>query len=113
MSCAVPVERRGRGVEKVARECYKHGCPKPQYSVNPGEAGDIMVKEEAAPDAIVAGLTKSDGAANGDETIKLNPGISLVRLTALIGKSRATVARGGGTGDGYNIVAARKRADTP
>lgn len=102
------IETWGRGVEKVVRECRKHGCPKPQYSVNPGEPGDIMVKVEAAPDAIVAGLAKSDGAVNGDETInetisetinetiKLNPGISLVRLTALIGKSRATVARGVG-----------------
>ena len=102
------IETWGRGVEKVVRECRKHGCPKPLYSVNPGEPGDIMVKVEAAPDAIVAGLAKSDGAVNGDETInetisetinetiKLNPGISLVRLTALIGKSRATVARGVG-----------------
>lgn len=60
-----------------------------------------MVKVDATPDAIVKGKAKSDGSINGDETIsetiRLNPGISFVRLAALIGKSRATVARGVGT----------------
>ena len=95
---------RGRGIEKVVRKCRKYGSPKSQHSFNLVEPGDIMVKVEAAPDAIVAEQAKSDGADNGDETInetisetiKLNPGISLVRLTALIGESRATVARGVG-----------------
>ena len=59
------IETWGRGVEKVVRECRKHGCPNPQYSVNSGDPGDIMVRVGAAPDAIVADQAKSDGPING------------------------------------------------
>ena len=104
------IETWGRGVDKVVWECRKHGCPKPQYTVNPGEPGDIMVRVDAAPDAIVESSENKRETISGlinetinetigetiNETIKSNPGISLVRLTALIGKSRATVARGVG-----------------
>ena len=59
------IETWGRGVDKVVRECRKHGCPKPQYTVNPGEPGDIMVRVDAASDAIVTDRAKSDGPISG------------------------------------------------
>ena len=59
------IETWGRGVEKVVRECRKHGCPKPQYSVNPGEPGDIMVRVDAASDAIVEFSENKCGPISG------------------------------------------------
>jgi len=53
------IETWGRGVRKVCDECAKHGCPKPEYEVSPGEPGDIMVKVNAAPDAIVEAQVKA------------------------------------------------------
>ena len=66
------IETWGRGVEKVVRECRKHGCPNPQYSVNPGEPGDIMVRVDAAPDAVVESSANNGGPINGpiNEAIK-------------------------------------------
>ena len=101
------IETWGRGVDKVVRECRKHGCPKPQYSVNPGEPGDIMVRVDAAPDAIVTDRAKSDGTISGpindaindaiseaiNEAIKRTPGINKPKLVKLLGKSKATVER--------------------
>ena len=93
------IETWGRGVDKVVRECRKHGCPKPQYTVNPGEPGDIMVMVDAASDAIVTERTKSDGPINDaindaiKEAIKRSPGINKPKLVKLLGKSRATVER--------------------
>ena len=59
------IETWGRGVEKVVRECRKHGCPKPQYFVNSGDPGDIMVKVLAASDAMVEASTTHDGPISG------------------------------------------------
>ncbi len=59
------IETWGRGVDKVVRECRKHGCPKPQYTVNPGEPGDIMVRVDAAPDAIVESSENKCEAISG------------------------------------------------
>lgn len=80
------IETWGRGVEKVVRECRKHGCPQPQYSVNPGEPGDIMMRVDAAPDAIVTDRTEFDGSITEvindaiSEAIKRLPGINKPRL---------------------------------
>lgn len=93
------IETWGRGVDKVVWECRKHGCPKPQYSVNPGEPGDIMVRVDAAPDAIVADRAESDGPITEaiskaiNEAIKRSPGINKPKLAKLLGKSKATVER--------------------
>ena len=105
------IETWGRGVEKVVRDCRKHGCPKPQYSVNPGEPGDIMVRVDAAPDAIVESSENKCEAISGpisgpindaindaiseaiNEAIKRTPGINKPKLVKLLGKSKATVER--------------------
>lgn len=34
-------------------ECKKHGCPPPVYEIIMGESGDILVRIDSAPDAIV------------------------------------------------------------
>ena len=47
------IETWGRGVDKVFEECAKHGCPPPVYEVCNGDPGDIQVRIDAAPDAIV------------------------------------------------------------
>lgn len=83
------IETWGRGVEKVVRECRKHGCPNPQYSVNPGDPGDIMVRVSAAPDAIVADQVKSDGPINGPTNKRV---LQFVREHA--GCKRADIANG-------------------
>ena len=78
------IETWGRGVEKVVRECRKHGCPNPQYSVNSGDPGDIMVRVGAAPDAIVANQAKSDGPINGPINEPINGPITMGSSTAKI-----------------------------
>jgi len=96
------IETWGRGVRKVFDECKKHGYPPPVYEVSSGDPGDIQVSIDAAPDAIVDSDTKKANVETINETInemicatiKSNPGISMIRLTTLIGKSRATIARG-------------------
>lgn len=72
-------------------------------TVNPGEPGDIMVRVDAAPDAIVTDRAKSDGPINDaindaiseaiNEAIKRTPGINKPKLVKLLGKSKATVER--------------------
>jgi len=47
------IETWGRGIEKVKAECIKHGCPAPFYEVNSGEPGDLLVRIDAAPDALI------------------------------------------------------------
>ena len=83
------IETWGRGVEKAVRECHKHGCPNPQYSVNSGDPGDIMVRVGAAPDAIVADQAKSDGPINGPINMRV---LQFVREHA--GCKRADIANG-------------------
>lgn len=96
------IETWGRGVRKIFDECKMHGCPPPVYEISAGDPGDIQVRVDAAPDAIVDLNTK---IANVEvtseticemicETIKSNPGVSMITLAALLGKSRATIARG-------------------
>ena len=53
------IETWGRGVEKVMRECRKHGCPMPVYDISHGEPGDILVRIDAAPDAQTTSQTTS------------------------------------------------------
>lgn len=48
------VETWGRGIRKVFDECARHGCPPPVYEVSAGAPGDIQVRIDAAPDAIVS-----------------------------------------------------------
>ena len=85
------IETWGRGVEKIVRECRKHGCPNPQYSVNPGDPGNIMVRVDAAPDAIVEGRARSDGPINGPINNRV---IQFIRDHA--GCKRADIANGVG-----------------
>ena len=47
------IETWGRGIRKVFDECAQHGCPPPVYEVSAGDPGDIQVRIDAAPDAIV------------------------------------------------------------
>ncbi len=47
------IETWGRGIRKVLDECARHGCPPPVYEVDAGDPGDIQVRIDAAPDAIV------------------------------------------------------------
>ena len=47
------IETWGRGIRKVFDECKRHGCPPPEYEVSAGDPGDIMVRINAAPDAVV------------------------------------------------------------
>lgn len=47
------IETWGRGIRKVFEECAQHGCPPPVYEVSAGEPGDIQVRLDAAPDAVV------------------------------------------------------------
>ena len=49
------IETWGRGIRKVFDECARHGCPPPVYEVSAGDPGDIQVRIDAAPDAIVQG----------------------------------------------------------
>lgn len=96
------IETWGRGVRKVFDECKKHGCPPPVYEISPGDPGDIQVRIDAAPDAIIKGPNKNIECETINETItetinetiKANPGISMIRLATILGKSRATIARG-------------------
>lgn len=53
------IETWGRGIRKVFDECKRHGCPPPVYEVSAGDPGDIQVRIDAAPDAIV-GDTNAD-----------------------------------------------------
>ena len=52
------IETWGRGIRKVFDECKRHGCPTPVYEVSAGNPGDIMVRVDAAPDAVV-GIAES------------------------------------------------------
>ena len=88
------IETWGRGVRKVFDECKKHGCPPPVYEVSTGDPGDIQVCINAAPDAIVDSDSRGANVETINETIKSNPGISMIQLATLLGKSRATIARG-------------------
>lgn len=95
------------------RGCFwhRHGCPPPVYEVNAGNPGDIMVRIDAAPDAIIGDSQGKDGATNGAikdgrpirrpikrpikdallEAIKRNPGISRPNLMDALGKGRTVV----------------------
>ena len=46
------IETWGRGIRKVFDECARHGCPPPVYEVSSGDPGDILVRLDAAPDAV-------------------------------------------------------------
>ena len=86
-------------------ECKLHGCPPPVYEVSAGDPGDIMVRIDAAPDALVSDsgedATKSmlkDGRPIKrpikDElldAIKAAPGITRPQLMSMVGKGRTVV----------------------
>ena len=96
------IETWGRGIRKVFDECKKHGCPSPVYVVSAGDPGDILVRIDAAPDALldtpdtaVASLGETiNGTVNetvnetvNDQIVKVvksNPGIRRPRLLKLI-----------------------------
>ncbi len=48
-------------------ECARHGCPPPVYEVSAGDPGDIQVRIDAAPDAMVSEDEPNvDRVTNGD-----------------------------------------------
>ena len=107
------IETWGRGIRKVFDECKRHGCPQPVYEVNAGDPGDIMVRIDAAPDALVdethdKGNGAVSGAVNGVvndgvkisqtqrrvmEAIGSQPGINARKLANLLGLGTSTVDR--------------------
>ena len=113
------IETWGRGIRKVFDECAKHGCPPPVYEVSTGDPGDIQVRIDAAPDAIV-GEDRQNAETVSDvrpsepkdgrpikrpikrpinrpikegilEAIKETPGLSRPQLMAMLGKGRTVV----------------------
>ena len=107
------IETWGRGIRKVFDECRKYGCPPPVYEVSAGEPGDIMVRIDAAPDALVDESRETasgavSGAVNGAvndgvrisasqirvaEAIGTNPGINARRIAKRLGMGTSTVDR--------------------
>ena len=107
------IETWGRGIRKVFDECSKYGCPQPVYEVSAGEPGDIMVRIDAAPDALVDESRETasgavSGAVNGAvndgvkisasqirvaEAIGTNPGINARRIAERLGMGTSTVDR--------------------
>ena len=72
------IETWGRGIRKVFDECKRHGCPQPVYEVNAGDPGDIMVRIDAAPDALVdEAHGKDNGAVSGALNGALNGALKL------------------------------------
>ena len=88
------IETWGRGIRKVFDECKRHGCPPPVYEVSVGDPGDILVRIDAAPDALLdtpgkttASLSETVNETVNDQIIKIvknNPGIRRPRLLKLI-----------------------------
>ena len=62
------IETWGRGIRKVFDECKRYGCPPPVYEISEGEPGDIQVRIDAAPDALLdVSADVSNGVVNGDD----------------------------------------------
>ena len=59
------IETLGRGIRKVFDECKRHGCPPPMYEVSAGDPGDIMVRIDAAPDAVVESVEPQEAKTIG------------------------------------------------
>lgn len=92
-------------------ECARHGCPPPVYEVSAGDPGDIQVRIDAAPDAMVSEDEPNvDRVTNGDnqaimdgrpikrpikgallDAIKASPGVSRPQLMIILGKGRTVV----------------------
>ena len=68
------------------RECRKHGCPKPTYTISPGNPGDLMVCVKAASDAVVVESAKPNGADNVtlNDTLNVTLNDTLIPLYELI-----------------------------
>ena len=86
------IETWGRGIRKVFDECARHGCPPPVYEVSAGDPGDILVRLDAAPDALAgAGQEGHEGNREGNEGNR--EGNTLERVFAAIARNpRATIA---------------------
>ena len=75
-------------------ECKKHGYPSPVYEVSAGDPGDILVRIDAAPDALLdsSGKISASSRETVNETVndliiravKSNPRIRRQRLLKLI-----------------------------
>ena len=64
------IETWGRGIRKVFDECARHGCPPPVYEVSAGDPGDIQVRIDAAPDAIVEEQAEVPSAEHTETTTR-------------------------------------------
>ncbi len=68
------IETWGRGIRKVFDECARHGCPPPVYEVSTGDPGDIQVRIDAAPDAIVEEQAEDPSVGHTEPTtLKTTP----------------------------------------
>ena len=74
------IETWGRGIRKVFDECKRHGCPPPVYEVSTGAPGDILVRIDAAPDALLD--TPDKATASMSETVNgtVNETVNETRL---------------------------------
>ena len=86
------IESLGTGIKRIIDACRKNGNPPPKFEQD-GATFIVTLRKRIAP-SVRAAETINEGLNETiNETIKNHPGISLVRLTGLSGKSRATVAR--------------------
>ena len=99
------IETWGRGIRKVFEECAKHGCPPPIFDVSAGDPGDILVRIDAAPDAIVTNyedvneVNREANEVNREvnlriiQILKENSKCTIPEMARMCNVSRATVDR--------------------
>ena len=62
-------------------ECARHGRPPPAYEVSAGDPGDIQVRIDAAPDAVVE---KQKDSATAKTRSRRTPFVAAWRLVACV-----------------------------
>ena len=73
------------GIRKECDECKKHGCPPPVYEIIMGESGDILVRIDSAPDAIVNAAIGEQITGSTNEYVGTGPVKALKKMDSFGG----------------------------